>query len=136
MDGLQLLRRPIRDQAEGSPWRGSSRRLTLARIRPKARRGEGQRSGVRDQGSRSTCRHSGKDLGRPALQWAEPSNLLQIGELLHQLFHAVTVEQDSELGVFAVALAHENGALAVFAVADALAFLQAGGACRLADLHG
>jgi hypothetical protein len=70
------------------------------------------------------------------LELPKASNPLQIGELLHQLLHAVPVEQDGELGVFAVALAHENGAFAVFAVADALAFFQAGGACRLADLHG
>ena len=45
-------------------------------------------------------------------------------------------KQDRELGVFAVALAHQNGAFAVFYVADALAFFQIGGASGGRNVHG
>ena len=56
------------------------------------------------------------------------SDFLQIGELLHQLLHAMASEEDGELGVLALAFAHEHSALAVLGVADALAFLEIGGA--------
>ena len=42
------------------------------------------------------------------------SELAQVGELFHQLLHAVTGEEHGELGVFAVAFAHEHGAFAIF----------------------
>jgi len=67
---------------------------------------------------------------------AKASNLLQIGELFHQLFHAVAGEKDGELGVFAVAFAQEDGAFAVFCVADVLTFSQAGSAFRLRKVNG
>ena len=62
--------------------------------------------------------------------------LAQICELFHQLLHAVPVEEDGELDVFAVALAHEDGAFAVFRVADALAFFEAGGGFWLGKADG
>ena len=67
---------------------------------------------------------------------AKASNLLQIGELFHQLFHAVAGEKDGELGVFAVAFAQEDGAFAVFCVADVLTFSQAGSAFWLRKVDG
>jgi len=60
----------------------------------------------------------------------QASDLLQVGEFLHQLFHAVAGKEDRQLGVFAVALAHEDGALAVLRVADALALPEIGCAAR------
>jgi len=62
------------------------------------------------------------------IQSSPPSNLLQIGELFHQLFHAVAGKKDGELGVFSVAFAQQDGAFAVLGVADALTFFQAGSA--------
>ena len=42
------------------------------------------------------------------------SELAEIGELFHQLFHAVVGEEHGELGVFAVAFALEHGSLTIF----------------------
>ncbi len=47
-------------------------------------------------------------------------DLLQVGEFLHQLLHAVTVEHDGELGVFAISFANQDSAFAIFCVANAL----------------
>src|ERR1700690_1989496 len=59
---------------------------------------------------------------------------LKVGEFFHQLFHAVAREHDGELGVFAIAFAHEDGAFTIFGVADTLAFFQIGGAGGVRDV--
>ena len=81
-------------------------------------------------------------LGRngPAVNEAVPnrvahrsdrSDLLKVGEFFHQLLHSVLRKEHGELGFVALAFAHHHGAFAVFAVADALALLQAGCAREL-----
>src|SRR6476646_2770798 len=67
---------------------------------------------------------------------ARDSDLLQVGEFFHQLFHSVAREEYGELGIVAIAFAHEDCAFAVFAVADALALFQVKGAGRFGDVHG
>jgi RHS repeat-associated protein len=61
---------------------------------------------------------------------------LQIRKLFHQFLHPVTVEHDGKLGVFAVALAHQDHAFAIFAVPDPLAFFQACCAAGCRNVHG
>ena len=51
-------------------------------------------------------------------------NLLEVGELLHQLLHAVAAEQYGQLGVFAIAFTHQYRALAILRVAHAIVSLQ------------
>ncbi len=69
---------------------------------------------------------------RLSADWLE---LLEVGKFFHQLFHAVAREEHGELGIVAVAFAHNDLAFAVFAVAHTLAFLEARSAGWLGDVH-
>src|SRR5580658_8256706 len=81
--------------------------------------------------TRSNCRSPA--TGGIPRKWLK---LLQVGELLHQLFHAVPGEEDRQLGIFSLALPHQDGSFAVLRVANALTLLQVGCSCRCGDLHG
>ena len=61
---------------------------------------------------------------RGGLSTTSPLQLFEVGELLHQLLHAVPGKEDGELCFVAIALAHHDLAFAIFAVADALAFFK------------
>src|SRR6202044_552320 len=60
---------------------------------------------------------------------------LELGELLDQLLHAVTTKLYGKLGIFAVSFAREDDAFAVFGVAHAGSFAEAGAAGGRGNVH-